>query len=59
MYYLFNITTSEQTKDNGIYRLAVGADSNKVIEVAGSNTVDNAKVDIWDNGKCPCTKVLL
>ena len=56
MYYLFNITTSEQTKDNGIYRLAVGADSNKVIEVAGSNTVDNAKVDIWDNGNVPAQK---
>ena len=57
MFYLFNITASEQTKDNGIYRLAVGADSNKVIEVEGSSTVDNAKVDIWDNGKCSRTEI--
>ena len=56
MFYLFNITASEQTKANGIYRMAVGADSNKVIEVAGSSTVDDAKVDIWDNGNVPAQK---
>ena len=56
MFYLFNITENERYKSNGTYKLAVGADSNKVIEVAGSSTVDNAKVDIWDNGNVPAQK---
>ena len=36
--------------------MAVGADTNKVVEIAGSNTGDNAKVDIWDNGNLPAQK---
>ena len=35
---------------NGVYRLAVGANSNKAIEVKGSNIADDAEVDIWDYG---------
>ena len=56
MFYLFNITEDEYLKTDGIYRMAVGADSNKVIEIAGSNTADNARVDIWDNGNVPAQK---
>ncbi|MBS5864475.1 MAG: RICIN domain-containing protein, partial [Clostridium sp.] len=54
-----NITTyntSNVLGNNGVYRLAVGADSNKVIEIAGSNTDDNAKVDIWAYGNVPAQK---
>ena len=56
MFYLFNITVDEHLKTDGIYRMAVGADSNKVIEIAGSGTWDNAKVDIWDKGNVPAQK---
>ena len=56
MFYMYNITETEQTKDNGKYELLVGADSKKSIEVAGSNTANNAKVDIWDYGNVPAQK---
>ena len=50
MFYLFNITGDEQYKENGIYKMAVGKDSSKAIEIAGSSTSNNAKVDIWSYG---------
>ena len=49
-------TTSARTVKDGIYRLAIGADSSKVIEVAGSSTSDYAKVDIWNYGNVPAQK---
>ena len=56
MYYLFNLNTSERTHDDDIYKIAIGADSNKTIEVAGSSKENNAKVDIWDYGNVPAQK---
>ena len=56
MFYFFTETESERTAKDGVYRLAVGADSSKVIEVAGSSTSDNAKVDIWNYGDVPAQK---
>ena len=56
MLYFFNKNEQERTVKNGVYSLAVGIDSNKVIEVAGSSTEDNAKVDIWNNGNVPAQK---
>ena len=56
MLYFFNKNEQERTVKNGVYSLAVGADSNKVIEVAGSSKEDNAKVDIWNNGNVPAQK---
>ena len=56
MLYFFNETESERTVKDGVYRLAVGADSNKTIEIAGSNTNDDAKVDIWDYGNAEAQK---
>ena len=50
------LKSSERTVKDGVYRLALGADSNKVIEVAGSSTSDNAKVDIWNYGNVPAQK---
>ena len=46
----------QKTKDNGIYKMAVGKDSSKTIEVAGSSTSNNAKVDIWSYGNAPAQK---
>ena len=37
-----------QTKENGVYKIAIGKDSSKTIEVAGSDTSNNAKIDIWN-----------
>ena len=42
--------------DNGIYKIAVGADSNKTIEVAGSDISNGAKVDIWNYGNATAQK---
>ena len=56
MLYFFTETESERTVKDGVYRLAVGADSNKTIEIAGSNTSDGAKVGIWDYGNVPAQK---
>ena len=38
---------TQKTKENGIYKIAVGSSPDKVIEIAGSNKNNNAKVDIW------------
>ena len=56
MFYFFNETEAERTVKDGVYRLAVGSVPSKVIEVAGSSTTDNAKVDIWDYGNVPAQK---
>ena len=56
MFYFFTETESERTVTDGVYRLAVGADSSKVIEVAGSSKSDNAKVDIWNYGDVSAQK---
>ena len=59
MFYMYNITADEGKKDNGIYKIAVGADSSKTIEIAGSDTGNNAKVDIWNYGNVPAQKFYL
>ncbi len=56
MLYFFNKNEQERTVKNGVYSLAVGADSNKVIEVAGSSTANGSRVDIWNNGNVPAQK---
>ena len=50
MFWIFNISEEQRTKADGIYKIAIGADSNKAIEVAGSDTGNNAIVDIWNYG---------
>ena len=56
MLYFFSEIESERTAKDGEYRLAVGAASNKTIEIAGSSIEDNAKVDIWDYGNAEAQK---
>ena len=53
MLYLFDITANEQTKANGTYEILSSADTNKSVEVTGSNTENNAKIGIWDYGNVP------
>ena len=52
----YSTTTGNILSGNGVYRLAVGANSNKAIEVKGSNIADDAEVDIWDYGNATAQK---
>ena len=56
MFALFNITSSEQVKVNGIYKVLVGANTSKGIEVGGSSTANNATIDIWNYGNVDAQK---
>ena len=56
MYYLYNINSSEKTQSNGTYEILVGANPNKGIEVAGSDTSNGAKIGIWDYGNVDAQK---
>ena len=50
MFYLYNINNSEITQKNGIYKVVMGANSNKSFEVSGNNKDNNAKVGLWEYG---------
>ena len=50
MYYIYNISNSEKTQENGKYEILIGANPNKGLEVSGSSTANNAKIGIWDYG---------
>lgn len=54
MFYMYNITQEEKTKENGLYRFAVGIDSEKVIEVTKD---DMEKIDIYNYRKCFKSKI--
>ena len=56
MLYFYNENSTERTAQNGIFKLAVGANSNKIVEIKGSNTADDAEVDIWDYGNAAAQK---
>lgn len=56
MFYLQNLNKEEKVQENGIYKIAVGVDGNKTLEVAGSDKLNDAKVDIWDYGNVPAQK---
>ena len=51
-------TASNKNRANGIYKMAVGANSSKTIEVKGSSEANNEIIDIWDFRECVSTKVL-
>ena len=48
MLYVFNITKEEQKFADGIYKLAVGKNSSKVLEVLNGSKSNGANVDIND-----------
>ena len=50
MFYLYNITSDVRTHPDGVYKMSVGKEPNKAIEVKGSDKNNNAIVDIWDYG---------
>ena len=50
MLYLYNINQNEKTKDEGIYKIVIGYDSNKSIELPGGNKDNNTQIGIWNYG---------
>lgn len=48
MLYIFNISKQEQKQKNGIYKLAIGKDSSKTVEVLRGDKYNGATVDIYD-----------
>ena len=56
MFYIYNEKDSERPVQDGEYRLAIGANSTKTVEVAGSDTAENAKIGIWDYGNAEAQK---
>ena len=58
MYYMYNVIQEEKTKEDGIYKFAIGKNPNKVIEIKGGTTENNSEIDIWSYRKCVTTKIL-
>ena len=50
MFYVFDITQKEKAFSNGIYKISVGRDSNKTIEIPGGWKDNNVQIGIWDYG---------
>ena len=50
MLYLYDINSKEKTKSEGIYKVTIGKQSDKGLEVSGNNKDNNAKVGIWTYG---------
>ena len=59
MFYLFNISEESRKKENGIYKIAVGKNPSKVMEVKGADMSNNAIIDIWDYGNASQQKFKL
>lgn len=56
MFYFIKTVETKQTVKNNLYKILVGANANKSIEVAGSSIENNAKMDIWDFGNSRAQK---
>src|SRR5699024_4808077 len=46
----------ERTQEDGIYKLSVGKNPNKAIEVGGGSKYNNAPINIWDYGNAQWQK---
>ena len=46
MLYLYDITSKENVKENGIYKLAVGKNPSKTMNVYDRSIENNATIDI-------------
>ena len=51
-------TGIEKVKNNGIYKIALGVDSSKAIEVLGGNSGNNATIDLYNYRKSFIPKIL-
>ena len=50
IFYIPNVSTQEKRFSDGIYKIAVGIDVNKTIEVPGANINNNVQLGLWDYG---------
>ena len=48
MYYMYDVIQEEKTKEDGIYKFAIGKNPNKVIELQGGTIKNNSEIDIWN-----------
>ena len=48
MLYMYNISQAEQKHSNGIYKIVVGKDSSKSLEIKNADKSNNAIMDIWN-----------
>ena len=53
-----NVNENNKTFSDGIYKITVGKDSNKAIEVPGGWKDDNSPIGIWDYRKCSTSKII-
>ena len=56
MLYLYNISNDERTHNDGIYKMSIGANPNKSLEIPGGNTENNARTGIWEYGNASWQK---
>ena len=48
LFCLYNISSQEAMKEDGIYKIATSKDIGKSIEVPGANIDNNIQIGIWD-----------
>ena len=58
LFCLYNISSQERTKENGIYKIVTSKDLGKSIEVPGGDTNNDVQLGIWDYRKWRTSKML-
>ena len=56
MFYLYDISNNERTHNDGIYKMSIGANPNKTLELPGGNTENNTRIGIWEYGNAAWQK---
>ena len=56
MLYLYNINDNEKVRNEGIYNVAIGKDSNKSFELPGGNKENNTQIGVWNYGNATWQK---
>ena len=56
MLYLYNINDNEKVRNEGIYNVAIGKDSNKSFELPGGNKENNTQIGVWNYGNAAWQK---
>ena len=59
MFCIYNISSEEKTKENGIYKITTSQNINRAVEVSGGNKNNNIQLGIWDYRRWSTSKTLL
>ena len=59
MYYMYNVIQEEKTKEDGIYKFAIGKNPNQVLQVSEEGIEENKQIDIHGYRKFIKSKILL